>query len=216
MKLKDYLANAQLFPLMGVSQLNDIGEVLDKMLKSQHGLKTCGGMITEFVEPDGTVSLDNQRFIANALYQSYKAKWDSLIKFASEEVNPLVEKMTKTKTTYGKIVDEKLGGKDIVNQTDKIAGFDSTDFVDKDSQEHSTTHGRTSNTTNTGSDEKIVESRLTQAEVLVDYTLNVWDKYGITRTIIADAVSLLTLPVYELDEEREEIKHESRTDCNIM
>ena len=199
MKLKDYLANAQLFPLMGVSQLNDIGEVLDKMLKSQHGLKTCGGMITEFVEPDGTVSLDNQRFIANAMYQSYKAKWDSLIKFASEEVNPLVEKMTKTKTTYGKIVDEKLGGKDIVNQTDKIAGFDSTDFVDKDSQEHSTTHGRTSNTTNTGSDEKIVESRLTQAEVLVDYTLNFWDKYGITRTIIADAVSFLTLPLYELD-----------------
>ena len=199
MKLKDYLANAQLFPLMGVSQLNDIGEVLDKMLKSQHGLKTCGGMITEFVEPDGTVSLDNQRFIANALYQSYKAKWDSLIKFASEEVNPLVEKMTKTKTTYGKIVDEKLGGKDVVNQTDKIAGFDSTDFVDKDSQEHSTTHGRTSNTTNTGSDEKIVESRLTQAEVLVDYTLNFWDKYGITRTVIADAVSFLTLPLYEVD-----------------
>lgn len=199
MKLKDYLANAQLFPLMGVSQLNDIGEVLDKMLKSQHGLKTCGGMITEFVEPDGTVSLDNQRFIANALYQSYKAKWDSLIKFASEEVNPLVEKMTKTKTTYGKIVDEKLGGKDIVNQTDKIAGFDSTDFVDKDSQEHSTTHGRTSNTTNTGSDEKIVESRLTQAEVLVDYTLNFWDKYGITRTVIGDAVSFLTLPLYEID-----------------
>lgn len=199
MKLKEYLANAQLFPLMGVSQLNDIGEVLDKMLKLQHGLKTCGGMITEFVEPDGTVSLDNQRFIANALYQSYKAKWDSLIKFASEEVNPLVEKMTKTKTTYGKIVDEKLGGKDIVNQTDKIAGFDSTDFVDKDSQEHSTTHGRTSNTTNTGSDERIVESRLTQAEVLVDYTLNFWDKYGITRTIIADAVSFLTLPLYEID-----------------
>ena len=199
MKLKDYLANAQLFPLMGVSQLNDIGEVLDKMLKSQHGLKTGGGMITEFVEPDGTVSLDNQRFIANALYQSYKAKWDSLIKFASEEVNPLVEKMTKTKTTYGKIVDEKLGGKDIVNQTDKIAGFDSTDFVDKDSQEHSTTHGRTSNTTNTGSDEKIVESRLTQAEVLVDYTLNFWDKYGITKTLISDAISFLTLPLYNLD-----------------
>ena len=199
MKLKDYLANAQLFPLMGVSQLNDIGEVLDKMLKSQHGLKTCGGMITEFVEPDGTVNLDNQRFIANALYQWNKAKWDSLIKFASEKVNPLVEKTTKTKTTYGKIVDEKLGGKDIVSQTDKIAGFDSTDFVDKDSQEHSTTHGRTSNTTNTGSDEKIVESRLTQAEVLVDYTLNFWDKYGITRTLIADAVSFLTLPLYDLD-----------------
>ena len=199
MKLKEYLANAQLFPLMGVSQLNDIGEVLDKIMKTQHGLKTCGAIITEFVEPDGTVSLENQRFIANALYQCNKDKWDSLIKFASEEVNPLVEKTVKTKTNYGKIVDEKLGGTDTISQKDRIAGFDSTDFVDKDSQEHSTTHGRTSNTTNTGSDEKIVESRLTQAEVLVDYTLNFWDKYGITRTVIADALKFLTLPLYDFN-----------------
>ena len=199
MKLKDYLANAQLFPLMGVSQLNAIGEVLDKLLRTQHGMKTCGAIITEFVDPDGTVSLENQQFIANALYQSNKAKWDSLIKFASEEVNPLVERTTTVKTKYGKIVDEKLGGKDTVSQTDKIAGFDSTDFVDKDSQEHSTTHGRTSNTKNTGTDEKTVESRLTQAEVLVDYTLNFWDKYGITRTVIADALNFLTLPLYDLD-----------------
>ena len=199
MKLKEYLANAQLFPLMGVSQLNDIGEVLDKLLRTQHGMKTCGSIITEFVEPDGTVSLENQRFIANALYQNYKSKWDSLIKFASEEVNPLVERTTSVKTKYGKIVDEKLGGKDVISQTDKIAGFDSTDFVDKDSQEHSTTHGRTSNTKNTGIDEKTVESRLTQAEVLVDYTLKFWDKYGITRTLIADSLNFLTLPLYDLD-----------------
>ena len=199
MKLKEYLTNAQLFPLIDVSQLNVIGDVLDKVLKAQHGMKTCGPIITEFVEPDGTVNLDNQRFIANALYQWNKAKWDSLIKFASEEINPLVEKTVKTKTNYGKIVNEKLGGTDTISQKDRIAGFDSTDFVDKDSQEHSTTHGRTSNTTNTGSDEKIVESRLTQAEVLVDYTLNFWDKYGITRTVIADAINFLTLPLYDLD-----------------
>ena len=199
MKLKEYLTNAQLFPLMDVSQLNVIGDVLDKLLKTQHGMKTCGPIITEFVEPDGTVNLDNQRFIANALYQWNKAKWDRLIKFASEEINPLVEKTVKTKTNYGKIVDEKLGGTDTISQKDRIAGFDSTDFVDKDSQEHSTTHGRTSNTKNTGTDEKTVESRLTQAEVLVDYTLNFWDKYGITRTVIADAVSFLTLPLYDLD-----------------
>ena len=199
MKLKDYLANAQLFPLMDVSQLKDIGGVLDKLLATQHGLKTCGSMITEFVEPDGTVTLDNQQFIANALYQCHKEKWDSLINFASEEVNPLVERTTTVRTKYGKIVDEKLGGTDTVSQTDRIAGFDSTDFVDKDSQEHSTTHGRTSNTTNTGSDEKTVESRLTQAEVLVDYTLKFWDKYGITRTVIADTLKFLTLPLYDLD-----------------
>lgn len=199
MKLKEYLANAQLFPLMGVSQLNDIGGNIDKILRIQHGLKSCGSIITEFIEPDGTVKLENQTFIAKALYQTYKAKWDSLIKFANEEVDPLVENTTKTKTTYGKIVDEKLGGTDVVNQKDKIAGFDSIDFVDKDSQEHSTTHGRTSNTKNTGSDEKIVEGRLTQAEVLVDYTLNFWDKYGITRTVISDAINFLTLPLYESD-----------------
>lgn len=199
MKLKEYMANAQLFPLIGVSQLNVIGDVLDKILKTQHGMKECGAIITEFVEPDGTVTLENQRFIADALYQCNKDKWDSLIKFASEEVNPLVEKTVKTKTNYGKIVDEKLGGTDTISQKDRIAGFDSIDFVDKDSQEHSTTHGRTSNTTNTGSDEKIVESRLTQAEVLVDYTLNFWDKYGITRTVIADALKFLTLPLYDLD-----------------
>ena len=198
-KLKEYLANAQLFPLMGVSQLNDIGVNLDKILRIQHGLKSCGSIITEFIEPDGTVKLENQTFIAKALYQTYKAKWDSLIKFANEEVDPLVENTTKTKTTYGKIVDEELGGTDVVNQKDKIAGFDSIDFVDKDSQEHSTTHGRTSNSKNTGSDEKIVESRLTQAEVLVDYTLNFWDKYGITRTVISDAINFLTLPLYESD-----------------
>ena len=199
MKLKEYLANAQLFPLMGVSQLNDIGVNLDKILRIQHGLKSCGSIITEFIEPDGTVKLENQTFIAKALYQTYKAKWDSLIKFANEEVDPLVENTTKTKTTYGKIVDEELGGTDVVNQKDKIAGFDSIDFVDKDSQEHSTTHGRTSNSKNTGSDEKIVEGRLTQAEVLVDYTLNFWDKYGITRTVISDAINFLTLPLYESD-----------------
>lgn len=199
MKLKEYLANAQLFPLMGVSQLNAIGEMLDKMLVTQHGLKTCGSIITEFVEPDGSVTLANQEFIAKALYQNYKAKWDSLIKFASEEVNPLVERSTTVKTTYGKIVDEKLGGKDVISQTDKIAGFDSTDFVNKDSQEHSTTHGRTSNTKNTGTDERTFEGRFKQAEVLVDYTLNFWDRYGITRTVIADTLSFLTLPLYDLD-----------------
>ena len=199
LKLKEYLANAQLFPLMGVSQLNDIGVNLDKILRIQHGLKSCGSIITEFIEPDGTVKLENQTFIAKALYQTYKAKWDSLIKFANEEVDPLVENTTKTKTTYGKIVDEELGGTDVVNQKDKIAGFDSIDFVDKDSQEHSTTHGRTSNSKNTGSDEKIVEGRITQAEVLVDYTLNFWDKYGITRTVISDAINFLTLPLYESD-----------------
>ena len=197
--LKEYLANAQLFPLMGVSQLNDIGVNLDKILRLQHGLKSCGSIITEFIEPDGTVKLENQMFVAKALYQTYKAKWDSLIKFANEEVDPLVENTTKTKTTYGKIVDEELGGTDVVNQKDKIAGFDSIDFVDKDSQEHSTTHGRTSNSKNTGSDEKIVEGRITQAEVLVDYTLNFWDKYGITRTVISDAINFLTLPLYESD-----------------
>lgn len=204
MQLKEYLAVAQIFPRMGVSQLNDIGDTLDKILRTHHGLKNCGSIITEFIEPDGSVKLENQRFIAKSLYQYYKEKWDVLMNFVSEDIDSLVEQKTTTTTTYGKIVDETLGGTDVVNKNDKIAGFDSNDFVDKDSQEHSTTHGRTSNTENKGSDEKIVESRLTQAEVLVDYTLNFWDKYGITRIVIADAINFLTLPLYDLYYESEE------------
>ena len=199
LKLKEYLTNAQLFPLMSSKPLLLIGTDLDNILRLQHGLKSCGSIITEFIEPNGTVNLENQKFIARALYQTYKDKWDKLINFESKAIDPLIENSTKTNITYGKIVDEQLGGTDVVNQKDKIAGFDSIDFVDKDSQEHSTTHGRTSNSKNTGSDVKIVEGRLTQAEVLVDYTLNFWDEHGITKTVISDAINFLTLPLYESD-----------------
>lgn len=200
MKLKEYLANAQLFPLMGVSQLNEIGEQLDDMLKLQHGLKTCGSIITKFVESDGTVSLEHQKLIAKYVYMQCQNKWDNLFKFAEEEVEPLVNKVSTTTTTYGKIVDESAGGSDSKVDTGKIAGFDSADFVDSNSNEHKTTYGRTNKASSTGTDTVKVEERTRQAEVLVDYTLKFWNQYGITRTVLADAENILTLPIYELEE----------------
>ena len=199
MKLKEYLSNAKFFPLMGVSQLNTIGEDLDKQMRLLYGEKSCGPLITGLVESDGTVTVENQTFIAKTIYGMFQNKWDSLIKFASEEIDPLVEKHVTTTTEYGKTVGVQLSGEDGFEQTDKLAGFDSEAFVNKDSNTHSTKYGKKSDTTNTGTDTKTVDSRTKQAEVLVDYTLKFWDKYGITRTVIADTLKLLTLPLYDLD-----------------
>jgi hypothetical protein len=199
MKLKEYLSNCKLFPLMGVSQLNDIGSELDKELLVEYGEKSCGSLITSLVDETGSVSEDNQEFIAKVVYRTYKNKWDSLIKFAEEEINPLAEKQVTTTTEYGKVVSGEIGGQDGYSQTDKLSGFDSEDFVNKDSNEHTTTYGKTSETTNKGKDIKHVESRITQAEVLVDYTLQFWDEKGITRTVIHDTVQKICLPLYNLD-----------------
>ena len=57
MKLKEYLSNAKFFPLMNVSQLNTIGEELDKQMKLFYGEKTCGPLITGLIESDGTVTV---------------------------------------------------------------------------------------------------------------------------------------------------------------
>ena len=67
MKLKEYLSNAKFFPLMGVSQLNAIGEELDKQMKLLYGEKTCSPLITGLVESDGTVTVENQTFIAKTI-----------------------------------------------------------------------------------------------------------------------------------------------------
>lgn len=198
MKLKEYLSNAKFFPLMGVSQLNDIGEELDKQMRLLYGEKSCGSLVTGLVDSDGTVSEANQMFIAKTIYRMFQNKWDSLIKFASEEVDPLVEKHVTTTTEYGKSVGVQLSGEDGFEQTDKLAGFDSEEFVNKDSNTHQTKYGKKSDTTNKGKDTKTVDSRTKQAEILVDYTINFWDEKGITRTVVHDAVNKLCLPLYEL------------------
>lgn len=199
MKMSEYLANAKFFPLMGVSQLNDIGEQLDLILKQNHGLKTCGTLITAYVQPDGTVSETDQELIAKSVYLLNKHKWDSLIQFAEAELEPFTEGYSKTVTEYGHIIDEANGGKNVLSQTDKIAGFDSTEFVNDKSNQHETQYGKTNKTTNSGQNTITSNRRDTQVERLVDYTLDFWNRYGLTRTFIADALREISLPLYELD-----------------
>ena len=105
----------------------------------------------------------------------------------------------KTTTTYGHIIQDTSGGKDTIEDVVKKAGFDSIDFVNDSNYQHDTTYGKTNKTENSG--ENIVESekRDKQAECLVDYTLNFWEKYGIVRTVIADALKEISLPLYDLD-----------------
>lgn len=200
MKISDYMSYAKFFPLMGVSAFAEIGEQLDIILRTNHGLKTCGTIITSAVDPlTMQVSETMQEAIAKQVYLMNKHKWDSLIDFANAELQPYTQGYSRTKTTYGHIIDEEAGGKDTIENTDKKAGFDSIDFVNDSNYQHDTTYGKTNKTTNSG--ENIIESerRDTQAERLVDYTLSFWDRYGITRTVIADALREISLPLYDLD-----------------
>src|SRR5699024_3846490 len=122
-------------------------------------------------------------------------KWRSLIDFANAEIEPYAQGYSKTTTTYGHIIDDVTGGKDTIENTDKKAGFDSLDFVNDSNYQHNTTYGRTNKTTNSGKNIIESERRDTQVERLVDYTLGFWERYGIVRTVIADALREISLPL---------------------
>lgn len=200
MKINDYLSYASFFTLMGVHELELIGDQLDAILKTNHGLKSCGTIITSAVDPStNQVSPENQEAIAKQVWLINQNKWQSLIDFANAEIEPYAQGYSKTKTTYGHIIDDVTGGKDTIENTDKKAGFDSLDFVNDSNYQHDTTYGRTNKTTNSGENIIEIERRDTQVECLVNYTLSFWEKYGIVRTIIADALRVIALPLYDLD-----------------
>lgn len=200
MKISDYLAYANFFTLMGVPELELIGDQLDAIIKTNHGLRTCGVIITSACDPStNQVSPENQEAIAKQVWLINQNKWQSLIDFANAEIEPYAQGYLKTTTTYGHIIDEEAGGKDIIDNTDKTAGFDSIDFVNDSNYQHNTTYGKTNKTTNSGKNIIESERRDTQVERLVDYTLSFWEKYGIVRTIIADALRVIALPLYDLD-----------------
>lgn len=200
MKISDYLAYANFFTLMGVPELELIGDQLDAILKTNYGLKTCGSIITSAVDPlTMQVSPTMQEAIAKQVWLINQNKWQSLIDFANAEIEPYAQGYSKTTTTYGHIIDDVTGGKDIIDNTDKKAGFDSIDFVNDSNYQHNTTYGKTNKTTNSGKNIIESERRDTQVERLVDYTLGFWERYGIVRTVIADALRVISLPLYDLD-----------------
>ncbi len=201
MTIKEYLDIASFFPLIEVSQLNEKGEYLDRYMKAMYGNRSCGMLITTLLESDGTITEANQKFIASMVYGFYKNKWDMLIKYSEEEMNPLIQSRKETIESYGKIVGNKLSGSDNYSTVDKIAGFDSSDFVNNSNNIQTNEYGKETNKTYGGSDTKVIESRDSQSEKLLSYALNFWDSVGITRTIVHDALNKLALPVYNIEED---------------
>lgn len=199
MLLSEYMAYAKVFPFIEplVSQLNGRGEMLDRVMKTEHGCKSCGVAITNAVV-DGQVSEDKQREIAEYVYYANKQRWDNIFSFIDSKIDPLMDYSETKNVKYGKVVNEQAGGKDSFGQTDKIAGFDSTTFVDSTNSQHDTTYGKTGKSTNSGEDVETVEKRNKQAERLVDYTMKFWETYGVVNMLINDCLKCITLPMYEL------------------
>lgn len=201
MRIIDYLNSCQLFPLMGIAGLEDgIATQLDTILMLRNGRKTCGSLIENYGDDPTKFSEETQTTIAKAVYMLNKHKWDSLIAFAAENIKPWIESQTKTTTEYGQVIDTANSGEDSYNQKQTIAGFDSTDLVDDNGESRKTTYGHGVKDTHSGTDTETTESRSKQAERLVDYTMQFWDKYGITKTIITDTVRTIALPLYESEE----------------
>lgn len=202
MIISDYLSTCKLFPLMGISQLNTIASELDTMLKLQYGSKTVGSIINDsgtITDPAKITELQ-QTEIARMVYLLNQHKWNTLLDFVDANLKPWIESQTTKKTEYGKVVENGQSGKDSYAKTDKIAGFDSEDFVNDNSEEHATTYGKTLKDTNSGEDVETTESRAAQAESLVDYALKFWSKNGLIKTILQDTVRTISLPLYESEE----------------
>lgn len=199
MKISDYMSFASLFPLMGCEYITlKMGVELDRLFKIKYANKTCGSLITEYVEND-TVSATYQEVIAKSVYLLNRAKWDDLFKFAAEDIDPWIDGSSTTVTTYGRKIDESLGGSDSYSRLNEISGFDSVNFVDDKQESNETTYGRTSSTQNSGTNQSVTTRRSQQAEKLMGVTMEFWERYGITRTVLSDAARALSLPLYELD-----------------
>lgn len=199
MKISDYMSYAKLFPYMSMPEVTAIGEQLDAMLVMKFGQRTIGSVIQSHLNADGVVEETDQKTIAMMIEIMYKNKWTQLLKFGNEEYDPLVQMQSTTTTTYGRKVEEDKSGTDNYTDVNGIAGFDSADFVDSSQLHHEIEYGNKYVTQNSG--ENVIESkkRDTQAERLVDYTLQFWERHGVTETVLHDAVKMISLPLYSLD-----------------
>lgn len=199
-KLNDYLADHTVFSHINEPHINLIASQLDVMLKIRHGDRDLGKLVTSFVASDDTVSSNDETMIAQLLYAEHKDKWDKLFKFIDAELVPWEQNHTLTKVTYGKIVEDTASGADTTTRSDDIAGFDSTGFVDDSQRETVTEYGRGDTSEQSGTDEIEVTGESAQAETLVDYTMQFWNKWGLFKTILGDAAHSLCLPLISMED----------------
>lgn len=197
--LNEYLAGGGVFVLMSNPHITVIADKIDKYMNLKYGMRTNGQMITSFVNDNDEVSSSDREVIAALVEEKFRQKWGKYFDYIDAEVVPWTTGNTTTKVTYGKIVNDKAGGEDVLSRADGIAGFDSTDFVDSESREQKTKYGRTDESKQTGTDTIVVDTRSGQADALVDYTLQFWNKYGLMDMLARDCAKTLTLSIYNLD-----------------
>lgn len=196
--LNEYLSGGGVFELMSNPHITPIADKIDLYMNLKYGMRTNGKMITNFVnEADDTVSETDRQTIASLIEEKFRQKWGKYFDYIDAEVVPWTTGNTTTKVTYGKIVNDKAGGEDVLSRADGIAGFDSTDFVDSETREQKTKYGRTDESKQTGTDTIVVDTRSGQADALVDYTLQFWNKYGLMDMLARDCARSLTLGIYE-------------------
>lgn len=202
LKLSDYFTNCKLFPYMGDDNISPIAEELDILMQYEFGNRICGnvltrgGVLTDF----SSLTIAEQTAIAKIVYLKNKQTWQSLFDFVNANVKSWIESESTTTTSYGKQVVASDSGSDSYSQTDKIAGFDSSEFSDDSFNEHETKYGKTVTDVNSGTDTVTKESRSQQAERLVDYTIKFWIDNGLLNVLVKDAVKTITLPLYESEE----------------
>lgn len=187
---------------MGIEEIQDIASLLDEMLYLSFGQRTAGNLLTSGgkVADPSQITVDKQTQIAKMVYLKNQQTWKTLLDFVNANLTPWIQSQSKVTTTYGKVVTNENEGKDGYTQTDKIAGFDSSEFSNDTANEHETTYGKKTTDTNTGTDTVTTESRSSQAERLVDYTVKFWIENGLANKLIDDAIKTISLPLYESED----------------
>lgn len=200
LKISDYMSYASVFSLMSESsQLVQMADLLDTMIKVDYGQRVCGPLIINNIDSDsGVVSEDSQQIIADVIWLKNKYKWNALINFAEDEVSEGFYNGKETaETTYGKEIKDAQSGTDSATVNTQIAGFDSTSFVDSDNEVNSTTFGKTVDTTHSGSDSTVITKISGTPEDILLVKVETWQRLGIARTVVADAVRAMALAIYE-------------------
>ena len=199
--LSDYMTATTLFPRMGIAALSDtVASQLDSLLKVDYGLRTLAPIVLSFLETDGTVTEAEANIIAGMVYALNKEKWDSLIKFQTDEYDPMITNSRSQVKTYGKKEANANTGSDTTTNAQGIFGFDSTEAVNDTNGNKTVQYGKTATKTDSGSDTTTVSSRNEAPSQLEEYDLRFWQEHGLLRTILCDTAQTITLPIYDIDD----------------